>query len=288
MPRRFDRALPITRRSSTVLAATLAITMLAAAGTVALPDRTVATAVRLSASEMTLVGAEDFNGTAYTAPNPLYWTYDLGGGGWGNNELQTYTNSSANVRLNGLGQMVIEARKSGTSYTSARVVTRGKVDFYYGLLEARIKFPEGQGLHPAVWMLGSNITSVGWPACGEIDTMELVNTGTVYHNAIHGPTAANSAIPWKQSADGAAGLDLASDYHVYQVYRQPGSMMIGIDGHVVGQYSKATMPAGAQWVFDGPMYLTMNIAVGGEWPGPVSSSTVFPATMLVDWIRFWQ
>lgn len=244
---------------------------------------------RSTASEMTLVGAEDFTGSWGTPPNPAYWAYDLGGGGWGNNELQTYTSNRDNVRLSGTGVLVIEAHRSGaTSYTSARVVTRGKVDFRYGLVEARIKMPEGQGLLPAVWMLGSNITSVGYPACGEIDIMELVNTGTIYHNAIHGPVTSTANAKWTQGFDGLAGLNLSQDFHTYQVYREPAQVMIRIDGYVVGQYTRSAIPAGAEWVFDAPFYLTFNIAVGGDWPGPPAATTTFPAQMLVDWVRYWQ
>ena len=237
---------------------------------------------------MTLVGADDFDGPAGSAPNPTYWDYDLGGGGWGNREQQIYTRKTANVRLDGRGHLVIEAHRSGKGYTSARLVTRHKVDITHGLIEARVKLPQGQGIHPAVWLLGSNIESVGYPACGEIDIMELVSSGTVYHNAIHGPMAANAETKWKQSADGDAPGDLARDYHVYQVLREPNVIKIAIDGNLVGSYSRATMPAGADWVFDAPMYLILNIAVGGEWPGPVNAATPFPATMLVDWIRLWQ
>jgi beta-glucanase (GH16 family) len=250
----------------------------AAVGVVLLPPSVGPLSPRLTASEMTLVGAEDFTGSWGTPPNPAYWGYDLGGGGWGNNELQTYTSNRDNVRLSGTGLLVIEARHSGTSYTSARVVTRGKVDFLYGLVEARIKMPEGQGLLPAMWMLGSNITTVGYPACGEIDIMELVNTGTIYHNAIHGPVTATPNAKWTQGFDGYAGQNLSGDFHTYQVYREPGRITVGIDGN----------PVGAGWVFDAPFYLTFNVAVGGDWPGPPAATTPFPARMLVDWVRYWQ
>jgi beta-glucanase (GH16 family) len=268
--------------------AAIVVASYTAVGVVLLPPSAAPLSLRLTASEMTLVGAEDFTGNWGTPPSPAQWGYDLGGGGWGNNELQTYTSNRDNVRLSGTGLLVIEARKSGTSYTSARVVSRGKVDFLYGLVEARIKMPEGQGLLPAIWMLGSNITSVGYPACGEIDIMELVNTGTIYHNAIHGPVTATPNAKWAQGFDGYAGLNLSQDYHTYQVYREPGRIMIGIDGYVIGQYTQAGIPVGASWVFDAPFYLTFNIAVGGDWPGPPAATTTFPAQMLVDWVRYWQ
>ena len=243
----------------------------------------------LTTADMELVRADDFDGPAGTAPDARFWDYDIGGNGWGNREKQTYTRDPDNVRLSGTGDLIIEARRAGDSYTSARLVSRGKLTFGYGLIEVRAKLPEGQGLHPAIWMLGENITAVGWPQCGEIDIMELVNTGTTYNNAIHGPTYADRKVGWRQASEAPAGTNLSSDYHVYQLYRQPGLIKIGIDGVIVGQYTRASIPPGAVWVFDdAPMYLTLNIAVGGEWPGSVAPDTPLPATMLVDSVRYWQ
>jgi beta-glucanase (GH16 family) len=242
----------------------------------------------LTSDGMTMFVQDDFLGPAGAPPNAAYYNFDIGGGGWGNDEKQLYTRNPENVRLSGTGDLIIEARDEGDTYTSARLVTRGKLPSGYGLVESRIKMPQGQGVHPAFWMMGSNIATVGYPACGEIDIMELVNSGTVWHNAIHGPLTTNRSDQWKQSHDGPAPVDLAEDFHVYQVYREPGLVRIAIDGNVVGQYTNLGVPAGARWVFDEPMYLTLNIAVGGKWSGGVSPSTPFPITMLVDWIRFWQ
>jgi beta-glucanase (GH16 family) len=240
-------------------------------------------------ADMKLVHVDDFEGPAGTAPDARFWDYDIGGNGWGNREQQTYTRDPDNVRLSGTGDLVIEARQAGDSYTSARLVSRGKLAFGYGLVEVRAKLPEGQGIHPAIWMLGENLRAVGWPQCGEIDIMELVNSGTTYNNAIHGPTDADQKVGWQQSSKGPASSNLASDYHVYQLYREPGLIKIGIDGVLVGQHTRASIPPGANWVFDdAPIYLTLNIAVGGEWPGPVGRNTPLPATMLVDSVRFWQ
>lgn len=243
----------------------------------------------LTSADMKLVHVDDFDGPAGTAPDDRFWDYDVGGNGWGNREKQTYTRDPDNVRLSGSGDLVIETRQAGDSYTSARLVSRGKLTFGYGLVEVRAKLPEGQGLHPAIWMLGDNIGAVEWPQCGEIDMMELVNTGTTYNNAIHGPTYSDPTVGWRQASEAPANTNLSSDYHVYQLYRQPGLIKIGIDGVVVGQYTRAGIPPDANWVFDeAPMYLTLNVAVGGEWPGPVAPNTVLPSTMLVDSVRFWQ
>jgi beta-glucanase (GH16 family) len=243
---------------------------------------------RLGTAGMGLTYVDEFDGAAGAAPNAKHWDYDIGGNGWGNSEQQMYTRDAANVRLSGTGDLVIEARREGDSYTSARLVSRGKIQFGYGLVEVRAKLPEGKGLHPAIWMLGEDMETVGWPQSGEIDIVELVNAGSTYYNAIHGPTHADPETGWKQSSDGPASSNLAADFNVYQLYREPGLIKIGINGVVVGQYTRTGVPADANWVFDAPMYLTLNIAVGGEWPGPVAADTPFPAAMLVDWIRYWQ
>lgn len=237
-----------------------------------------------------LVGSATFDGPAGAPPSQEYFGFDLGTGvsGWGNNEQQVYTDSTDNARLNGDGMLVIEARRSGGGFTSARLVTRGKAGFTDGLLEARIKMPSGLGLHPAFWLLGSNIEQVGYPGSGEIDVIELVDNGNTYHNAIHGPMTVDPSEKWKQSHDGPFGTDLSADFHVYQAYREDGLIRIGIDGQVVGEYRRDTIPARADWVFDNPMYITLNIAVGGDWPQQVSPETKFPAQMLVDWIKYWK
>jgi beta-glucanase (GH16 family) len=142
-------------------------------------------------------------------------------------------------------------------------------------------------LHPAFWLLGSNIKSVGYPLCGEIDVIELIDSGTKYYNAIHGPLQSDLSNQWQLSHDGEPSSNLADGFHTYQVYREADLIQIGIDGRTVGEYTRSSIPADARWVMDNPMYLILNIAVGGSWPKPVDPSTEFPAAMLVDWIRFW-
>ena len=249
-------------------------------------------------SNRVLIGQLDFDGPMGAAPDPRFFDYDVGTGydpvsgtgvlGWGNGEQQRYTRDRINSRLSGDGNLIIEAHRDGDRFTSARLVTRGRVDFGYGLLEARIRMPEGEGIHPAFWLLGANIKEVGYPMSGEIDVIELVNTGNDFHNALHGPQIDHSTEAWKLSSDGESDTNLAQDYHIFQLYREEGLIVVGIDGRRVGMYERGDLPAGARWVFDGPMYAVLNIAVGGEWPGPVAPSTQFPARMLVDWIRYWQ
>ncbi|MDT5029724.1 MAG: hypothetical protein QOE61_6793 [Micromonosporaceae bacterium] len=246
------------------------------------PDR------KLSSAGRSFVGEENFDGPAGAPPNADYFDYDVGGGGWGNHEKQIYTRAPDNARLSGDGNLIIEARRDGIGYSSARLATRDKVAFTTGLLEARIKMPQGNGLHPAFWLLGSNITTVGYPLCGEIDVIELIDSGAMYHNAIHGPLQSDPENQWQQSHDGEALSNLADGFHTYQVYREPDLIQIGIDGRKVGEYTRSSIPEDARWVMDSPMFVVLNIAVGGSWPKPVDASTGFPATMLVDWIRFWR
>ncbi|MGV9825928.1 glycoside hydrolase family 16 protein [Gordonia sp. NPDC003429] len=225
---------------------------------------------------------DDFSGTAGAAPKSSLWNYDVGGGGWGNGEWQTYTSARANSRLNGSGQLIIEARSDGSQITSARLRTSGKFEFTYGTLEARIKMPAGAGLHPAFWLMGSDIGTVGWPRCGEIDIIETVNSAVTWHTALHGPTT--TAAHWQAQQQGIAAL--ANSYHVYGVRRSPGSVSMTVDGKTVSTFTQASLPAGAQWVFDKPMFALLNLAVGGTWPGAPNSTTPNPSQMLVDWTRY--
>jgi beta-glucanase (GH16 family) len=243
---------------------------------------------RLTSDGMILSGEENFNGPKDAPPPDTYFGYDTGGNGWGNGEKQLYTRDIANSRLSGDGQLILQAQRKGEAYTSARLITRTKVEFGSGLLEARIKFPQGDGLHSAFWLLGSNVQTVNWPQCGEIDVIEIVDSGDTYHNAIHGPLAADPSVQWQKSHDGPVASNLADDFHIYQVYRQPGVIKIGIDGRIVGTYETSNIPQDARWVFEAPMYLVFNIAIGGDWPKPMSPSTAFPATMQVDWVRYWR
>jgi beta-glucanase (GH16 family) len=234
---------------------------------------------------------DDFLGPKGSRPDPEYWNYDIGPSsvhGWEAGTLQTYTNSTDNVRLDGEGHLVIEARKSGSSYTSGRLNTFGKVSMLYGRIAARIKVPSGQGLWPAFWLLGADGP---WPQTGEIDIMELPNTATVYQTTLHGPITGAGAqdgdLPRTQQAQFSGPIDdLSRDFHEYWVTRMPDSITVGIDQQVLGVFTPSSLRPGSQWVFDHPMYGLLNVAVGGDWPGPPDESTPFPATMLVDWFRF--
>jgi beta-glucanase (GH16 family) len=229
---------------------------------------------------------DDFDGPAGAPPNPRYWGYDLGSPGAANNEMQVYTNSPDNVRLDGQGHLVIEAQKTQNGYTSGRIVTRGRVDMMYGTLAARIKFPAGQGIWPAFWTLGSNMASAGWPESGEIDIMELVNSGSTYHVTLHGPQGNSDYLGGDGVGTSGPIADLTNDFHEYWLHWQPDNITIGVDGTTLATFTPSSLPPGARWVFNHPMYAVLNVAVGGDWPGPPDASTPFPATMLVDWVRY--
>lgn len=240
-----------------------------------------------------MVWSDEFNGAASTQPDPAKWfmnTGTRGGGGWGNNELQTYTNRKENVVMDGQGALNIIARKETftasdgytRNYTSARLDTRGKYSLTYGHIEARIWTPAGKGLWPAFWVVGGN-----WPNEGEIDAMEQLGEDpyTTY-GAIHGPKTDGS--PYGVGTGKKASAPLTGGYHIYGMTWQPGYISWQLDGNQYFSVSSSTLPSGYRWVFDKPEWLTLNMAVGGNWPVPPDSTTPWPATMKVDWVRVFQ
>ncbi|WP_020518860.1 glycoside hydrolase family 16 protein [Catelliglobosispora koreensis] len=244
-----------------------------------------------------LTWSDEFNAAAGTAPNSARWRYDIGGGGWGNNELQYYTNRTQNAAHDGAGNLVITARRENPAgygcwygscqYTSARLLTAATFTQAYGRFEARMKIPRGQGLWPAFWMLGNNIGSVGWPQSGEIDIMENVGfEPSTVHGTLHGPGYSGGAgVGGGYMLPG--GQALADAFHTFTVDWEPNAITWYIDGI---QYSRKT-PAdigGNQWVFDHPFFMIMNVAVGGNWPGSPNASTVFPQTLTIDYVRVYS
>lgn len=238
---------------------------------------------------VTLYGSDDFSGPEGAMPNPRLWSAETGGGGWGNNEQQIYTEDPSNVRLDGAGHLVIEARRDNDIITSARISTRMKLDFKRGMIQARIKMPAGQGLHPAFWMLGTSIDQVGYPDSGEVDIAETVNADGVVHAAVHGPWISKSPRPepkWKLSAETAPQPHPSDDYHIYWISKEAGTIVIGVDDVAYAEFHRNSVPDGGKWVQDLPFYLLLNVAVGGDWPGEVDESAM-PAQMLVDWVRIY-
>lgn len=221
-----------------------------------------------------LVWADEFDGPA------TRWRPELGGGGWGDDQLQHYTAANA-VRAD--GRLAIEARREADgTITSARLRTLGRLHVRYGRVEARIRVPAGAGLWPAFWMLGTDIDEVGWPACGEIDVMEHVGSEPlVAYGTAHGPGYAGIG----RGAGGrlVCGEPLADDFHVFAVEWAEDLITWHLDDVEYFRLGPAGVPG--PWPFRHPFYLLLNLAVGGSWPGNELTGEVLPATMLVDWVR---
>jgi beta-glucanase (GH16 family) len=260
-----------------------------------------------STKNYTLVWHDEFDGPNGSLPDPAKWTYDLGGGGWGNQELESYTNRAENAHIEN-GNLVITARKENyegsdqvtREYTSARLKTQGHFSQAYGRFEARIKIPAGQGMWPAFWMLGDNITSAGWPKCGEIDIMENIGREpAIIHGSLHGPLTTGSASDLTAAAKLGSGKEFAADFHLYAVEWDPGTVRFYVDSTLYATFtpdstssnSAASDSAAARagsWVFDHPFFLLLNVAVGGNWAGPPDATSTFPQTMLVDYVRVYS
>jgi beta-glucanase (GH16 family) len=235
------------------------------------------------------VWSDEFNGRAGSHPNRTKWRYDVGGHGWGNQELERYTRRLKNARLDGNGHLVITARhdrRHGRRYTSARLKTFGRFSFRYGRVAARMRVPRGRGLWPALWMMGANIRRVGYPRCGEIDVMELLGQQprTVY-GTVHGPGP--------RSERGIGGKltsrrSLSRGFHVYAATWTPHWIRFSVDGRAYKTVWRSRYPKRDTWAFHHRMFLILNLAVGGRWPGPPSSRTRFPAHLTVDWVRAWH
>ena len=243
-----------------------------------------------------LVWSDDFNGPAGSSPSSSKWSFDTGGGGWGNEELHSYTSRPANAQLNGAGDLVITARSEKytgadgipRNYTSARLQTLNKLEFKYGVAEARVQVPAGQGLVSEFWMLGSEAygSDNAWPGCGEIDAAEVLGSEP---NMVNGTLHA----PWSWAPTGVQGSDesatpLTAGFHTYGVEWEPERISFMLDGSVYKTITPANLPPGAPWPFQHPYFLLLDLAVGGEWPGAPNAGTHFPAQMLVDWVRVWQ
>lgn len=247
-------------------------------------------------SGWTLVWSDEFNGANGSAPDASKWTYDLGGGGWGNQELETYTNRAANAQIQN-GNLVITAQKeifTGSDgitrdYTSARLKTQGLFSQTYGRFEARIKIPKGQGMWPAFWMLGNDIATSGWPKCGEVDIMENIGREpATVHGSLHGPSSVAATSDLTSTFALPAGQNLSDDFHVYAVEWEPGTVRFFLDSNNYATFTQSQWPSGGQWVFDHPFFIILNVAVGGSWPGAPDSTTSFPQQMLVDYVRVSQ
>ena len=234
----------------------------------------------------TLKWSDEFNDAAINTNN---WNFDIGGSGWGNHELEYYTNSPNNAYLSN-GKLVIEARQEtigNNNYTSARMNTAGKKSFQYGRIDMRAKIPVSHGMWPALWMLGSNISTTPWPACGETDIMELIGSS---------PNRVVGSIHWAQ-ANGSSGTvnnayflssgDFSQQFHVFSLIWRMNYVQIIVDGIPYMTATNSSITSGT-WPFNAPFFFIFNVAVGGDWPGPPDSTTIFPQQMLVDYVRVFQ
>jgi beta-glucanase (GH16 family) len=218
----------------------------------------------------------------------------VGGHGWGNRELQSYTSHRENARLDGRGHLVIAAHRETRTgagrtrrhYTSARLKTHGRFSFRYGRVAARMRVPAGRGLWPAFWMMGADINLVGYPRCGEIDVMEVLGQHPrTVHGTVHGPGPnLDSGIGGQLTAK----RSLARRFHTYGARWTPDQVRFTLDGRAYETVRRSAYPPDATWAFDRHMFMILNLAVGGTWPGPPDRATRFPARLKVAWVRVWQ
>jgi beta-glucanase (GH16 family) len=237
-----------------------------------------------------LAWSDEFDGPAGRSPDATKWTYDIGGDGWGNNELEFYTSRPANVALDGAGHLSITTAAEaymGRSYTSARIKTQGTFTQSYGRFEARIEIPRGQGIWPAFWMLGADIATNPWPACGELDIMENVGREpALNHGSLHGP-GYSGGNPLTGTYTLPGGGALSDDFHVYAAEWETNTVRFYVDATLYETRRNTDVPTGARWVFDHPFFMILNVAVGGAFPGSPDATTPFPQTMLVDYVRVY-
>jgi beta-glucanase (GH16 family) len=245
-----------------------------------------------------LTWSDEFNGADGSAVDSTKWVYDTGGNGWGNSEYEYYTSGTANAVQQG-GNLVITATTAGASshtcsypsngpcqYTSARIKTLGKFSQQYGRFEARIQMPEGQGIWPAFWMMGVN---GNWPACGEIDVMENIGKEpSINHGSMHMPASGSTS---DDQLTGmytlAGGAKLGDAFHIYAIEWTSSQVAFYVDDTLYETQTKAGA-TGRTWEFDHPFFILLNVAVGGTWPGAPDSTTTFPQTMKVDYVRVYQ
>lgn len=281
-----------------VLAVSLAALACSSGGTTT-PTGTTTTPTPRPTTTWTQVWSDEFDGAAGTRVDQSKWNYDLGDGctsgncGWGNNEKEYYTNSPDNVSLNGQGQLAIVARPAPAGltcyygpcrYTSAKITTRGKMGAAPGRVEARIKLSSGQGLWPAFWMLGTGYPGVKWPECGELDIMENKGSApSTSSSAIHGRGYSGNT-PFARGNVLSQGT-LSGDYHTYAVEWDKDHARFYVDGFAHYNVTREEILTFGPSILDQGFFVILNLAVGGNFDGDPKSDSIFPATMLVDYVR---
>lgn len=242
----------------------------------------------------TLAWSDEFDGAVGSKPDSSKWGYDLGGGGWGNNEQETYVNDATHAQIvndslaTDSKALQIQATKDAQGHIySARLLTKGKVTAQYGYIEGRIQMSYGQGVWPAFWMLGTDIDTVKWPSCGEVDIMENIgNERSIVHGTMHGPGYSGG------NGIGAAytlpnSQQFKDGYHTFAVRWRPDAISWDVDGTVYENRTTADIPGGTTWAFNKAFFIILNLAIGGNWPGYPDATTVFPQTLRVDYVRVY-
>jgi len=239
--------------------------------------------------------SDEFDGPKGSAPDSTKWNYDLGGSGFGNHELECYTDRRENSYLDGNGNLVMKAIKESFTgadgikkdYTSARLLTKGKFSHTFGRWEARIKMPTGQGIWPAFWMMGDNIDKVGWPGCRELDIGEIKGSQPSENNgSLHAPgfSGAN-CLTGKFTLP--EGKKFSDDFHIFSIEWLPDCIRFYVDGQLYSTKTPADVP-GKEWGYDKPCFILLDLAIGGDFGGNPDDTTVFPQEMLVDYVRVYD
>jgi beta-glucanase (GH16 family) len=282
------------RASGTVSAFILIVTLFVLAGCSSAIGVTASSGSATSSGDWKLVWSDEFAGANGSVADAGKWEYETGGNGWGNNELEYYTKRSQNAAQVD-GNLVITALRENYTgpdnisreFTSARLKTAGKFSQKYGRFEARMKLPSTQGMWPAFWMLGDNVGQVNWPACGEIDIMELVGSApSTVLGTLHGPGYSGEHGISKQLTL-ADGKRFSDDFHVFAVEWEPNVIRFYVDQTLLASRTPADLPEGKQWVFDHPFFIILNLAIGGNLPGPPDATTVLPQKMVIDYVRVY-
>jgi beta-glucanase (GH16 family) len=234
--------------------------------------------------------SDEFDGPAGSLPDASRWAFDVGGGGWGNAQLEYDTDRPENASHDGAGNLAITARAEeygGRDFTSARLVTRGLFAQARGRFEARIDLPVGRGIWPAFWLLGADFGAVGWPGCGEIDVLEYVgHEPRAVFGSVHGPGYSGGSPITGRFELPSGGFDAA--FHLFAVDWDPWRIAFSVDGITYHVVTPASLPPGAPWVFEHDFFIILNVAVGGYLPGAPDGTTVFPQTMRVDYVRVYE
>ena len=240
-------------------------------------------------SEWTLTWSDEFNQGEGSPPDPEKWTYDLGGHGWGNAQLEENTDRLENVSHTGAGHLAITAikeRRPSNEYSSARIKTQGLFELQYGRVEARMKLPTGQGIWPAFWMLGATFEEEGWPDCGEIDIMEhrgqrvFESTGAVHGRGFSAGESIGGSF--------TAAEPLHEDFHDFVLEWSPDELRWYVDQERFLTVRPDQLPKDSAWPFQRPFFLLLNLAVGGHYVGAPDALTRFPQQLLIDYVRVYQ